>query len=337
MRSTAKSDRGARRPRKRLGVVGTLVWDTIRPWRTGRRPPSEEAWGGIAYALTAFDHALPDGWTVVPVLKIGRDVAPRAMALLRSFARIGDVRFVRVVAEPNNRVELVYHTRAERVEILTGGVPGWSPGELEAVLPTLDALYVNFISGVELDLSGAVLVRDRMIGPAYADLHSLFLDIDRDGRRTPRYLPSSTQWVRCFDAVQMNETEFGLFARGATDPWRAAARAMTGRLRTIVVTLGAAGAQIMTKRASDTRPARETAPISNGAQTGDPTGCGDVWGATFFASILDGAGRQDALLRANAVAGCALGSTGAEGLREALAVRERARERTASGTESSPT
>ena len=43
--------------RKRLGVIGTFVWDVIH----GRDPLSApvQEWGGITYALSAFDAALP--------------------------------------------------------------------------------------------------------------------------------------------------------------------------------------------------------------------------------------------------------------------------------------
>ena len=57
--------------RPRLGVVGTLVWDTIV--RDDRPTPIEE-WGGIAYALEALSAALPEEWEIVPLLKVGRDV-----------------------------------------------------------------------------------------------------------------------------------------------------------------------------------------------------------------------------------------------------------------------
>lgn len=307
------SEPGCRAP-KRLGVLGTLVRDTIH--LPGKSPPAR-AWGGIAYALAAFDRALPPGWTVVPLIKTGNDTAPRALPFLRSFATIGDMGFVRVVPEPNNRVELTYTTQADRVEVLTGGVPGWSPGELDEVLSTLDALYVNFISGVELDLPGALTARDRLPGPSYADLHSLFLDIEGDGQRSPRYLPSSGRWAGCFDTVQMNENEFRLFVRGAADPWPVAERAMARRLGTIVVTRGAIGAEIMTRGQGAAPPMREFLPVASGPAAGDPTGCGDIWGATFFASVLGGADPRQATRRANRMARDKVGCIGAEAFRDA--------------------
>ena len=53
--------------RKRLGVIGTFVWDTLHG-RDARHVPVEE-WGGITYALSALDAALPEDWEIVPVMK----------------------------------------------------------------------------------------------------------------------------------------------------------------------------------------------------------------------------------------------------------------------------
>ena len=67
---------------KRLGVLGSMVWDTIY----GRDPaqPAVEEWGGIAYALSAFDAVLPEDWQIVPLIKVGRDLAPKANAFLKT-------------------------------------------------------------------------------------------------------------------------------------------------------------------------------------------------------------------------------------------------------------
>ena len=53
--STAPTDAGRR---KRLGVIGSFVWDVIHG-RDVRRAPVEE-WGGITYALSAADAASAD-------------------------------------------------------------------------------------------------------------------------------------------------------------------------------------------------------------------------------------------------------------------------------------
>ena len=297
-------------------MLGTLVWDTIR--RFGARGPVN-AWGGIAYALTALDAVLPPGWTLVPIVKVGGDLYDRATAYLRSFSRVGDPAFARCAPEAdNNRVELVYSTLSDRTEILTGGVPGWSAAELDEVLPGLDALYVNFIAGWELDLEAARLVSRRFDGPTYADLHSLFMDVDADGRRRPRPLEAAERWSRCFDTVQMNRDEFALFAGDLGEPRAAATWALAGRAGTIVVTHGADGVEILTGTGATEAPARHRLPVPGGPAPGDPTGCGDIWGAAFFAHALGGDDLIVAATKASRMARRKLGSSGAEAFHASL-------------------
>src|SRR5688500_15517614 len=98
----AGTDSGAtgRRPR-RVGVIGSFVWDVIHG-RDPRDAPVEE-WGGITYALGAFEAALPENWEFVPILKVGSDLAPRARDFLRNFRRIAPDAAPIEVAFPNNR------------------------------------------------------------------------------------------------------------------------------------------------------------------------------------------------------------------------------------------
>lgn len=303
---------------KRLGVLGTLVRDTI--CLSGAHRPVE-AWGGIAYALAVLDVVLPPGWTLVPVVKIGADLFAEATGYLRSFSRIGDTAFVRRVKEANNRVELVYAAGSDRVEVLSGGVPGWSADELGEVLPALDALYVNFIAGWELDLAGAERVRDGFAGPCYADLHSLFLDVGSDGRRLPRGLPRSDEWGGCFDAVQMNSDEFVLFTGGESERRSVVESALASRASMIIATRGSGEVELMTSGGTDGSLARRLVPVAEGPCRGDPTGCGDIWGATFFAALIAGTDVEAAAERANRMARRKLGSSGAEAFRASLSHR----------------
>ena len=54
----------------------------------------------------------------------------------------------------------------------------------------LDTLYINFLSGWELDLETAQLIRQNFAGPIYCDLHMLAWAIQPDGYRTLRPIPN---------------------------------------------------------------------------------------------------------------------------------------------------
>ena len=163
----------------RLGVLGSLVWDRIHA-RDGRSVPIEE-WGGIAYALAGAAAARSGTWTIVPIIKIGSDLRDSAFRFLSALPGVDLEGGLRVVPEPNNRVELRYQERERRCERMTGGVPPWQFEELEPILGTLDALYINFISGFEMSRDTAVRIRQTFTGPIYGDLHSLLLGIEPGG------------------------------------------------------------------------------------------------------------------------------------------------------------
>jgi sugar/nucleoside kinase (ribokinase family) len=319
----------------RLGIVGTMVWDRIYA-RDGRASAIEE-WGGISYALAAAAAARTADWEIVPILKLGRDLEERAYGFLNDLPGL-DLHAVRAVPEPNNRVELRYQDHQRRAERLTGGVPPWTWAEIEPVLSSLDALYINFISGFELDLATAMRVRLAFQGPIYADLHSLFLGIDSTGLRTPRPLDAWRDWLRCFDMVQVNEDELASLARTWGDSWRFAADVVGPELRVLFITLAARGAAYVASSWATPEPVRwrkpgrlerppvvtpgavtsELIPPEGGSRAGDPTGCGDVWGATCFLRLLEGASLAQALHAANDAAARNVEHRGATGLHHHL-------------------
>jgi sugar/nucleoside kinase (ribokinase family) len=295
---------------KRVGVIGSMVWDTIY----GRDPaqPAVEEWGGISYALAALDAVLPEDWELVPLIKVGRDLAPKANEFLRTLRHTTPhTRFVEV-PEANNRVTLRYFSAERRSEQMRGGVPPWTWPELGPMVQDLDALYVNFISGYELTLETAQLLRRGFRHFIYADLHSLFLGKETDGTRVPRPLPQAPAWFGCFDAVQLNEDELRELG---DDPLATAADALGHGCRTLCVTLGSRGAAYFT--GSPIRTARippdEAAPLD-----GDPTGCGDVFGGAVAASLVGGASLENALREGTRLAGRNLAHRGATGLRDHL-------------------
>src|SRR5688572_25863040 len=264
---------------KRLGVIGTFVWDVIH----GRQPHSVpvEEWGGITYSLSALDAALPRDWEIVPIMKIGSDLADRARQFIHGLQRIAADAALVEVPYPNNRVELRYFSDERRTEMLSGGVPGWTWLALTPLIEAarLDALYVNFLSGWEMDLDTAQALRRSFRGPMYADLHMLVMAVQADGLRVPRPLSNVREWCGCFDRLGDLERK----------PLAAA-----GAIRT------------------------ELLPAERVANPLDPTGCGDVWGATYFSRLLAGDKLEDAIRAAHRAAARNVEHRGATGLADHL-------------------
>ena len=310
---------------RRLGVIGTFVWDKIH----GRDPaaPVVEEWGGITYALGALDAALPPDWEIVPLVKVGDDLEREARAFLGTMRGLASDAAPIVVPFPNNRVTLRYLDSARRTEVLSGGIPGWSWLGLKPLLAGLDALYINLISGWELDLETALLIRQHFAGPIYLDIHSLLLARQADGLRTPRHLAPEeiVGWCRTADFLQVNEDELALLA---ADPLALAATAMAQGVRALTVTLGARGAVYVAAPGFDALgDARNPVAQGGAVRTAlmpavpvldngelDPTGCGDVFGATYFSRLLAGDRISDAMQAAQTAAARNVRHRGATGL-----------------------
>jgi len=311
----------------RVGVIGSFVWDVIYG-RDPRSVPVEE-WGGITYALSAFDAALPNDWDVVPLAKVGSDLLPQARRFLRTLRRVAPDAEPIEVPQRNNRVELRYESDERRSEYLSGGVPPWTWLGLKPLLRDLDALYVNLISGFELDLETMQLVRQYFSGPIYCDLHSLLLAVQASGLRTLHPLPNTEGWLRCCDLVQCNEDEMSMMA---ADPMSLAASAMQCDVSSLIVTLGSRGLVYVNApgftRLSDRRSRGADTSVSGAVSTAlvpavtsrvkssfhDPTGCGDVLGATIFSRLLRGDTFADALHTAVQAAARNVEFRGASGL-----------------------
>jgi hypothetical protein len=252
----------------RVGVIGTFVWDVIHG-RHANAAPVEE-WGGITYSLSGLDAALPPEWEIVPIMKVGSDLAQRANQYIHGLKRIAPDAALIEVPYANNRVELRYVSDERRTEVLTGGVPGWSWIGLKPVLDSarLDALYVNFLSGWELDLETALVLRSYFTGPIYCDFHMKVTTVAPSGLRVLEPIPNVGEWCSCFDFLQSRgAVYFG--APGFTDIGD------LRRERPFGTDLGALSTALV--------PAEITSQTS-----GDPTGCGDVWGATMFSRLLAG-------------------------------------------------
>jgi len=315
--------------KRRIGVLSSFVWDVI--YNRDPLAPAVEEWGGIAYGLSGLDAALSDDWEIVPIIKVGDDLVSRATQFLSSLTRVAPDAALIGVPYPNYRVELRYYSDERRSEVLTGGIPGWNWLGLKPVLEAakLDALYVNFLSGWELDLETTLLLRQHFAGPIYCDLHMLAWAVQPGGLRTLRPIPNVREWCSCFDLLQVNEDEMTMLA---PDPMALAATALHAGVQSLVVTLGKRGAVYFAApdfdRISDLPRRRDhassiapslgpmrTALVPANAVNGvDPTGCGDVWGATYFSRLLAGDNLDAAIHAAHRAAARNVDHRGASGL-----------------------
>jgi sugar/nucleoside kinase (ribokinase family) len=203
----------------------------------------------------------------------------------------------------------------------------------------LDALYLNFISGFELNLGTAQALRQAFAGPIYADFHSLLLGMGPDGMRMFRPLPDAPSWFGCFDVIQVNEEEMNQMS---SDPMTLAAAILGAGARALIVTLGARGAVYVTtaggpdgqtatgseavrhllgSRHPAVLPSVLTSALVPGERVEeplDPTGCGDVFGGAVFSRLLAGDTLENAVTAGNRAAARNVAYRGASGLAQHL-------------------
>jgi hypothetical protein len=298
----------------RLGAIGTFVWDRIHPPEEpdGSRAEPVEDWGGLAYSLEGFSAARDSAWDCLPVAKVGTDLFEEVAGRVGGIGGIGSLDGLLRVPEANNRVDLFYHDTSDRCEHLQGGVPGWSWPELEPLVGTCDALYVNFIAGWEMDLDTAEAMRWNFDGPIYCDIHSLLLGATDTGMRVRRELPDWPRWSGCFDLIQGNADEIRIVS-GIETPLEAVRTMAGGGPMAVFSTLGAGGVAWAVRghdRAVESGVDRAAGEWS----ATDPTGCGDVWGAVCFASYLAGESIPSSASRANRLSAVAASRSGTAGL-----------------------
>ncbi|TFG61610.1 MAG: carbohydrate kinase family protein [Gemmatimonadales bacterium] len=267
-----------------------------------------EDWGGITYSLEAFDAARSDDWTGLPIAKVGADLFERAVDRVSGLDGVDSVGALIRVPQQNNRVDLHYSDSADRCEHLQGGVPAWTWDELAPIVATCDALYVNFIAGWELDLPIARRLRQEFDGPVYCDIHSLLLGTDRAGVRVRRELVEWPEWRACFDLIQGNRDELRIVTGGIDDPVSGVRSLVSSGVGAAFATLGSDGVAWATPSDSPWLGARSnavdevTVRVVGPADTPsvvDTTGCGDVWGATCFTTLLAGQLLPSAVALAN--------------------------------------
>lgn len=299
--------------RVRIGVVGTIVADTIEH-ADGR---VTESLGGIAHAISALSALSAGRHEIVPVCRVGRDCRERIEDWAAGLDGVS-LEAVLGTDRPQPTVRLAYGEAAcsgERVERLRNHFSPLCAADLDAVMDAAIVL-VNCITGD--DVTPAAMHRLRLQAPrTYLDVHSLAFGSRRDGTRFYRCRGDWAEWLACVDVVQCNlgeaATICNLPADGTgTDAVIAAIRHLvaggfalrgdrsvrgSGGARPAVwlLTLGAGGAVLLQRRREGVTATRLAAPEVIDA---DPTGAGDAFGAGYVCAWADERGAHAAAAQA---------------------------------------
>jgi len=267
----------------KIAAIGTINKDTIyTPDGT-----KHESYGGLLYTMIPLAQMLDADCEILPILNLGRNISRDVMPLIRKYPAISHEN-IKIVSGKNNHCRLYYSDRESKKELLSGGVPGQVFRDIKPAL-TCEHTIVNFISGRDISIRTLEKFRRVYRGLIYVDIHSLTLGKRKSGER---YFRKPLNWKRycaCADFLQMNREEFELLSGQPAfneSLKRFYSQFADGFLKALHVTCGQAGSCLAYKPGAKIVIKRIKAPVIRDLR--DTTGCGDVFGAAFVASIVQG-------------------------------------------------
>jgi len=262
----------------KITVVGTINRDIVRLANGNLM----ESLGGALYTILTLASLSPKQWEITPIANVGRDIFESVMSILRMHENVNTTGINRTDCD-NNTVYLRLTPNGGRDEHTDLNLP---PISFEQIEPHLDcqALMLNFTSGFDLKLETAVKILKKKPGIIYLDIHSLTLSIDQRKHRRPRKIPRWRRWITGADFVQLTTDE--AWSLHKEDEFSEMESLKVGREiarivnRACLMTRGAKGLTVYT-------PENEYQVNAEAIdEPVDPTGCGDVFGASFLLEYL---------------------------------------------------
>lgn len=162
-----------------------------------------------------------------------------------------------------------------------------------------EGIFINMITGFDIDISDMELIRKNFNGLIYLDIHSLSRGVTENNIRNFRKIPDAVKWIQFADVIQANENEI-LTLSEMKNEFEIANEILSCGSKILLITKGENGVRLFTK---DKREIYSQFYPSVKIETKNKIGCGDVFGAAFFYSYLKNKNIKDALLLANTAAG----------------------------------
>jgi sugar/nucleoside kinase (ribokinase family) len=263
----------------KFGIVGAFIRDRIFPYKG----EPVESIGGIFFTASFLASLVDRQTEIYPVSFVGEDFYDLLIERLSEYENIR-LDGVQKISRQHTQVKLVYTGPQERYEITTEPMPALNFSELE-ILTDADAVLVNLITGVDVDLPALHRFRQQSPALIYLDFHTRAMGIDESGRRYYRRPDDWQQWIQLTDVLQLNEMEARTLAgSGASESQDAliafGERCLRLRPKVCHITLGEKGSWLF--YLNDGHARRERIQAYPVHEVVDIIGCGDAFAAGYI-------------------------------------------------------
>lgn len=281
--------------------------------------PVIEDLGGILYSVLALV-SITDR-QIIPIANIGEDIFDKVVEVLSSHptVRLGGLRRV---SRPNIHSYLLFANEYGVCYDEGHAIPVCY-AQVRKHLGAA-AILAPFPTGFDVRLSALKALSRATPAPIYIDYHTLALGRDSVGVRYFKYRPNWLEWVSCATFIQFNWFEAQHVARKRFDTMmdvqNFGEEILASGPMLVVVTRGEHGSYAVFRDNNGFSTCEHIA-TEKIVQPTDPTGCGDVYAATFLVHYLESQDFLSACRVASRAAAAKAISSGLDSLRKLSAMR----------------
>jgi sugar/nucleoside kinase (ribokinase family) len=268
-----------------IAVIGHFAKDFFHSKDADGAEQVVETPGGIFYTVATLSALLAPGDKIVPIFGIHEEEYDALADRMRRFGNV-DVRGIFKTKETTNEVHFFRTPAGERKECSKHLA---SPIPFQRIKSSLDVhgVLINMASGFDILLETLdnirMTVRDDGI-PIHFDFHSLTLGIDEEQARFRRPLTDWRRWCFMLHSIQLSEEEAAGLTTERYDETSLVNQLMPLMVNALLITRGEKGATLI--RQEHKKLYRHDIPGRSVPAVVDTVGCGDVFGAAFFAEFL---------------------------------------------------
>jgi len=166
-------------------------------------------------------------------------------------------------------------------------------------LNNFDGIFINMITGFDINLKQMEEVRKEFNGLIYFDVHTFSRGVSNDMKRNFRRIQAFDKWAKNIDLLQVNEEEIQTISdeKNEIDIVR---EMFSYGIKILIVTKDEHGARAYFIEENEIKSVFISAIK---VKVLNKVGCGDVFGAVFFYNYIRKADIIDSLMAANFAAG----------------------------------